>query len=49
MRVLTVSVRRMGTVSKRFSYILRFLKALFKMIRRNVVRSMAHNEPDDTV
>ena len=42
---LTVSVRRMGTVSSSVSYILRFLKAVFKMIRRNVVRFMAHRLP----
>ena len=44
---LTVSVRSIGTVSSRFSYILRFLQAVFRIIRRKVVRSMAHKDPCD--
>lgn len=42
---LTVNARSMGTVSSSVSYILRFLQAVFKMILRNVVRSMAHSDP----
>lgn len=41
----TVNALNMGTVSRRVSYILRFLQAVFKMILLKVVRSMAHNDP----
>jgi len=40
-------VRSIGTVSSRFSYILRFLQAVLRIIRRKVVRSMAHKDPSD--
>lgn len=41
----TCNVFNIGTVSKRLSYILRFLNADFNKIRRNVCRSIAHNCP----
>lgn len=43
----TVSARSMGTVSRSVSYILRFLHAVLRMMRRKVVLSMAHSEPGD--
>jgi hypothetical protein len=42
---LTVSARNMGTVSNSVSYILRFLQAVLRIIRLNVVRSIAHRDP----
>lgn len=41
----TCKVFNIGTVSKRHSYILRFLNADFNKIRRNVCRSIAHSCP----
>lgn len=42
---LTVNARNMGTVSSSVSYILRFLQAVLRIIRLNVVRSIAHRDP----
>lgn len=44
----TCKVFNIGTVSKRLSYILRFLNADFNKIRRNVCLSIAHNCPTDS-
>ena len=43
----TVKARSIGTVSSSVSYILRFLQAVFRIIRRKVVRSIAQSDPCD--
>ena len=46
-RLHTVKARSIGTVSSSVSYILRFLQAVFRIIRRKVVRSIAQSDPCD--